>query len=66
MLEMKVKVLQEPSLEFGGTTEATDPKEGLTAGGPFSLRYNPPHPGAVKLGMVGNSEMIEKGAGMVR
>ena len=60
MLEMKVKVLQEPSLEFGGTTEAMDPKEGLTAGGPFSLRYNPPHPSAVKLGMVGNNEMIDK------
>ena len=60
MLRMKVKVLEEPSLEFGGTTAAADPKEGLTAGGPFSLRYNPPHPSSVKLGMVGNREMIGK------
>ena len=60
MLEMKVKVLEEPSLEFGGATAATEPKEGLTAGGPFSLRYNPPYPSSVRLGMVGNTEMIDK------
>ena len=60
MLEMKVKVLEEPSLEFGGATVAAEPKEGLTTGGPFSLRYNPPYPSSVRLGMVGNSEMIDK------
>ena len=60
MLEMKVKVLEEPSLEFGGVTAAVEPKEGLATGGPFSLRYNPPYPSSVRLGMVGNSEMIDK------
>ena len=60
MLEMKVKVLEEPSLEFGGATAETEPKEGLTTGGPFSLQYNPPYPSSVRLGMVGNSEMIDK------
>lgn len=58
-LDLRVHVLPEPALEFGGTPTYTDPKTGLAKDGPFSARFAGGQPGHVRLGLVGPSEMTD-------
>jgi hypothetical protein len=52
--------LPAPLLQFGGSGEFTDPKAGLLAEGPFSLRFGAAHKGQVRLGMVGPPEVLAR------
>ena len=60
-IELKVRVLEEPHLEFADGSRHHEPKIGLTAAGPFSLRYGNDFPGSVKLGFVGTAELLGAG-----
>lgn len=57
-IHVRVVELPEPSLEFGGGVTHADPKAGLVAGGPYSLRYQSGQPPAVRLGFVGPTQML--------
>lgn len=50
-----------PILEFGGAGEFTDPKAGLEAVGPFSLRFGSAHKDRVRLGLVGSADTLAQG-----
>jgi hypothetical protein len=60
-LEIAVKQLPEPVLEFGGPLDSEDPKKGLIAAGPFSLRFGTAHKHRVRLGLVGPAEILDRG-----
>ncbi len=57
-LALDVRTLPPPLLEFGGTGEFTDPKQGLAREGPFSLRFGAAHQTQVRLGLVGPRQML--------
>lgn len=57
-LKINVWDLRPPVLEFGVDGEATDPKIGLRDHGPFSLRFGAAHMGRVRLGLVGQRDML--------
>jgi len=48
-----------PVLEFGGSGEFEDPRLGLTAGGPFDLRFGAARSERVCVGLVGPAEMLD-------
>src|SRR5437016_4726953 len=54
-----VRHLPEPALEFGAGTDVRV-KEGLTAGGPYSLQLGARHPAQVKVGLVGTRDALER------
>lgn len=56
-MRFDVHRLAEPLLEFGSGTDSRV-KEGLTAGGPYSLQLGPRHPAQIRLGLVGPSEDV--------
>jgi hypothetical protein len=60
MMTLKIDVLQlsPPILEFGSNGEATDPKIGLAAHGPFSLRFGTAHVKRVRLGLIGPRNIL--------
>lgn len=58
-IDLRVRVLREPELEFGDGIVSPEPKVGLSEGGPFSRTYSPDALGAVRLGLVGPPEMID-------
>lgn len=60
-LKIDLVDLPAPLLQFGGAGEFTDPKAGLMAEGPFSLRFGTAHKGQVRLGMVGPPEVLARG-----
>lgn len=60
-LKIDLVDLPTPLLQFGGSGEFTDPKAGLVAEGPFSLRFGAAHKGQVRLGMVGPSDVLARG-----
>ena len=60
-ISMKVNVLPEPYLEFGDGGQFCEPKTGLIASGPFSLRYGNDFPGSVRLGFIGTAQLLEAG-----
>lgn len=51
-MKPKVSLLAEPLLEFGAG-QATTPKEGLVASGPYSLRLGKTHKSEIRVGLVG-------------
>lgn len=58
MSKIELTQLPEPRLEFGdGTDERV--KEGLTSGGPYSLRLGARHPASIRLGFVGPPSDLE-------
>src|SRR5215207_6205834 len=59
-LKLDLVDLPPPLLQFSGDGEFTDPKAGLVAEGPFSLRFGAAHKGQVRLGMVGPSEVLAR------
>lgn len=56
-ISLRVVQLPEPQLEFGSGATREDPKHGLTAAGPFSLRYRGGQP-FVRLGIVGPDDAV--------
>src|ERR1019366_6733358 len=57
---INITQLKDAYLEFGGVGEFTDPKEGLKHGGPFDLRFGSARRSEIRVGFVGDVEMIEK------
>ncbi len=58
-IELTVRVLGEPDLEFGNGKLHKEPKVGLVDAGPYSLRYGSDFPSSVRIGFVGPPQMIE-------
>lgn len=52
--------IADPTLEFGGVGEFTDPKEGLKHGGPFDLRFGSARKTSINIGIIGSEQMVEK------
>jgi hypothetical protein len=59
-INIEVRELPPPLLEFGGPGEFTDQKIGLTQAGPFDLRFGGAHRSQVRIGLVGPATMIEQ------
>lgn len=59
-INIEIRELPPPLLEFGSPGEFTDQKEGLSQAGPFDLRFGGAHRTQVRLGLVGPPDMIEK------
>ncbi|MEM9675835.1 MAG: hypothetical protein ACFB15_20715 [Cyclobacteriaceae bacterium] len=55
---MKVSLLKEPLLEFGGDNLCDDPKMGISNGGFFSLSNNS-HRSEIHFGVIGSNQLIE-------
>ena len=60
-VELTVRVLGEPDLEFANGRMRQEPKVGLEESGPYSLRYGNDFPSSVRIGFVGPREMIDAG-----
>ena len=60
-IKLTVSVLPEPYLEFGDGSRNQEPKAGLVASGPFSLRYGSDIPGSVRLGFIGTPQLLDAG-----
>lgn len=58
-IELEIRELQQPLLEFGSPGEFFEQKEGLMQAGPFDLRFGGAHRTQVRIGLVGPSEMID-------
>ena len=50
-----------PELEFGGVGTFSDPKIGLREAGPFDTRFGSAQLKEVRIGLVGTSQMVDKG-----
>lgn len=59
-INIEVKELQQPLLEFGGPGLFIDQKEGLAQAGPFDLRFGGAHRKQVRVGIVGPPEMVKQ------
>lgn len=51
--------MRPPILEFGGSGEFSDPRDGLAAGGPYDLRFGAARSEHVCVGVVGPAEMVD-------
>ena len=60
-IELTVRVLDEPELEFASDRLQQEPKVGLMESGPYSLRYGNDFPSSVRVGFVGQPEMVDNG-----
>ena len=59
-MQINVVELRPPTLEFGdGRTLYADPRLGLAAAGPFSLRFGRAHKSQIRLGMVGPTALLK-------
>lgn len=60
-MSLKFELLEFPSpvLEFGGSGEFADPREGLKAGGPYDLRFGAARSERACVGVVGPAEMVD-------
>ena len=58
---MQTGVLELPTpLEFGDSAATfSDPRRGLAAAGPFSLRFGRAHKAQIRLGLIGPSQMLD-------
>lgn len=57
--EMSIDQLPQPSLQFGGATQQTDPKVGLEYAGPFDLRFGSARNPFINVGLVGTEETLD-------
>ncbi len=55
---MKLSILEEPELEFGGGGRHVDIRFGIKDHGPFDLQ-EPKAPKEVRLGLIGTAETVE-------
>ncbi|MDE0014414.1 MAG: hypothetical protein OXU36_24940 [Candidatus Poribacteria bacterium] len=60
LIEMEVTHLPTPEIELGSPGTFSDPKIGLTEGGPFDLRFGTARKRKINVGFVGNAEMVKK------
>ncbi|MGE3976459.1 MAG: hypothetical protein AB7F94_02625 [Nitrospira sp.] len=58
-INLSIRELELPSLQFGGAGGHTDPKIGLDNAGPFDLRFGAARQSRVNIGIVGPSSMID-------
>ena len=58
---MELTQLPTPNIELGSPGTFSDPKIGLTEAGPFDLRFGATRKREVRVGFVGNAEMLQKG-----
>jgi hypothetical protein len=58
-IEFELIEFPSPVLEFGGSGEFEDPRLGLTAGGPFDLRFGAARSERVCVGVVGPADVID-------
>ena len=58
-LNLSIKWLTPPELQFGGDLSYSDPKVGLSHAGPFDLNFGEARKKHIKVGIVGSQEMID-------
>ena len=61
LTQMELTQLPTPNIELGSPGTFSDPKIGLTEAGPFDLRFGATRKREVRVGLVGNAEMLQKG-----
>jgi hypothetical protein len=62
-MQISVVELPTPELEFGDDRSYfTDPRRGLAAAGPFSLRFGRAHKSQIRIGIVGPRAQVEQAA----
>ena len=52
-MELEISELAAPRLQFGGAGAYGDPKSGLTAAGPFDLRFGSARKTQIHVGIIG-------------
>ena len=60
LIDMALTQLPIPSIEFGSPGTFEDPKTGLTRAGPFDLRFRATRKKEIRVGLVGNADMLKK------
>jgi hypothetical protein len=58
-IELKIRELEPPSLQFGGVGGHPDPKIGLDNAGPFDLRFGAARQTQINVGIIGPEHMVE-------
>lgn len=59
-IDLSIRELLPPQLQFGGAVTSTDPKVGLRLAGPFDLRFGAARQTQVKVGIIGPGEMVDQ------
>lgn len=57
-LNIRLKKLETPILQFGGAGEFSDPKIGLTNAGPYDLRFGQARKNEIRIGIIGELKEI--------
>ena len=60
LINMALTQLPIPRIEFGSPGTFRDPKTGLTEAGPFDLRFGATRKKEMRVGLVGNADMLQK------
>ena len=60
LIDMALTQLPIPRIEFGSPGTFRDPKIGLTEAGPFDLRFGATRKKEMRVGLVGNADMLQK------
>ena len=60
LIDMELMQLPIPSIELGSPGTFEDPKTGLTEAGPFDLRFGATRKKEMRVGLVGNADMLQK------
>jgi hypothetical protein len=58
-IDLSIRELDPPLLQFGGAGQHSDPKVGLENAGPFDLRFGAARQNRINVGIVGPSAMVE-------
>lgn len=61
LIQIELIQLPPPTIELGSPGTFRDPKVGLTEAGPFDLRFGTARKREVRVGFVGNADMLKKG-----
>jgi hypothetical protein len=59
-IDLRLRQIPDPLLEFGGAGDFSDPRDGLRQGGPFDLRFGAARSERVNVGLVGPADIVEK------
>lgn len=60
LIDMELTQLPLPSIELGSPGTFRDPKTGLMKAGPFDLRFGATRKKEMRVGLVGNTDMVKK------
>ena len=58
-LDLSIRELAPPELQFGGAFSGSDPKVGLAKAGPFDLHFGSARKEHIRVGIIGPQEMID-------